>query len=200
MTRHITAEGTGREEAMPDLATVELTATGDADAATLARETARDRAATIEASLSVPSDRVRTVDCRIEDSTDLFEPDIDTKYRATVRLVVDCVPETAGSVVAEATDAGGTVQSVDFHLHENVRRELQDAALAEAMGRAREKAERVASVEGLTVAEVAEVTVGGTGSDMEGFLDGEPTFGPETEFEPTPVSVTETVEAEFELT
>jgi uncharacterized protein YggE len=184
---------------MPDLATVELTATGDGDAATVARETARDRAATIEASLSVSADRVRTVDCRIEDSAEPFEPDIDARYRATVRLVVDCVPETAGSVVAEATDAGGTVESVDFHLHEDVRRELRDEALAAAMERAREKAERVAAVEGLTVAAVAEVTVGGTGSEMEDLLDGEPTFGPGTDFEPTPVAVTGTVEAEFEL-
>jgi uncharacterized protein YggE len=199
MTRHVTAEGTGRREAMPDLATVELTATGDGDAATVARETARDRAATIEASLSVSADRVRTVDCRIEDGAEPFEPDIDARYRATVRLVVDCVPETAGSVVAEATDAGGTVESVDFHLHEDIRRELRDEALAAAMERAREKAERVAAVEGLTVAEVAEVTVGGTGSEMEDLLDGEPTFGPGTDFEPTPVAVTGTVEAEFEL-
>jgi len=199
MTPHITTEGTGRREAMPDLAMVEVTATGDGDSAMIAREAARDHAATIEASLTTPDDRIRTVERSITDTEGAFEPETDAPYRATERLVVDCVPETVGDVVVETTDAGGEVQSIDFHLHEAVRRELRDEALEAATERAREKAERVAAVEELAVTEVRAVREGETSTGMQGFVDEALEFAPDTDFQPSPVAITETVEVEFEL-
>ncbi|WP_049935442.1 SIMPL domain-containing protein [Haloplanus natans] len=158
MSHHVTTDGTGRREAMPDLAVVEVTVNGDGDSATAARETARDRTATVEESLSVSNGRIRTVERSINDTSELFEPETDAPYRATERLVVDCVPETVGDVFVEATDAGGKVGSIDFHLHEAVRRELRDEALEAATKRARETAERIAAVEGLVVGDVCETT------------------------------------------
>lgn len=196
---HITTEGTGRRESVPDLATVEVTATGDGDSAAVAREAARDHAATIEASLTVPDDRIRTVERCVTDTDEPFEPDGNGQYRATERFVVDCVPETVGDVFVEATDAGGEVQSIDFHLHETVRQELRDAALEAATKRAREKAERIAAVEDLIVTEVREVRAGETNTGMQGLVDEALDFSPDTDFEPSPVAITEAVEVAFEL-
>lgn len=199
MPSHITTEGTGRREALPDLAMVEVTATGDGDSAAVAREAARDRAATIEESLPVTEDRVRTVERCVTDTDEPFEPDADARYRATERLVVDCVPETVGDVFVEATDAGATVEKVEFHLHEAVRRKLRDEALEAATKRARGKAERIAAVEELAVTEVREIREGETSTGMQGFVDGALDFAPDTDFQPSPVAITETVEVEFEL-
>jgi len=199
MTSHITTEGTGRREAIPDLAVVELTATGDGDSAMIAHEAARDHAATIEASLPAPDDRIRTVERSITDTEGAFKPETDAPYRATERLVVDCVPETVGDVVVEAADAGGEVQSIDFHLHEAVRQELRNEALEAAMERAREKAERIAAVEKLAVTEVREIREGKTSTGMQGFVDEALDLASDTDFQPSPVAITETVEVEFEL-
>jgi len=196
---YITTEGTGRHEALPDLATVEVTVVGDGDSATIAREAVRDHAATVRESLTVSDDQIRTVELRVVDTTEPFEPETDAPYRATERLVVDCVPETAGDVVVEATDAGGEIQSIDFHLHESVRQELRDAALEAATERAREKAERIAAVEDLAVAEVREMRTGETNTGMQGFADGTLDLAPDTDFQPSPVAITEAVEVEFEL-
>jgi uncharacterized protein YggE len=199
MPSHITTEGTGRREALPDLAMMEVTASGDGDSAAAAREAARDRAATVQESLSVSEDRIRTVERCVTDTEEPFEPDADARYRATERLVVDCVPETVGDVFVAATDAGGEVQSIDFHLHEAVRRELRDKALEAATERAREKAERIAAVEELAVTEVREIREGETSTGMQGFVDEALDFAPDTDFQPSPVAITETVEVEFEL-
>lgn len=200
MPPHITTGGTGRREAMPDLATVELSATGDGESAAVAYGAARDCAATVTESLSVSSDRVRTVERRIDDSTELFEPETTAQFRATERLVVECVPETAADVVVEAVDAGATVDSVDFRVHESVRREARDDALAAAMERARQKADRIAAVEDLVVTDVREVRTVDSGTDgMQNVVDDALAFGSDTDFGPTPVEVTGAVEVEFEL-
>lgn len=198
--RTITVDATSRRDASPSLATVELTAIGEGESASNARERAHDRAATIGDSLTTASaEQIRTVDVRVEDSAELFEPETDAAYRATRRLHVECTPETAANVVAEATDAGGTVRGVEFHVHEDVRRELQDDALAAAMERARRKAERMAAVEGLRVAGVREVSTKHVDEGMESIVDDALAAGSDLDLQPTPITVAERVEVVYEL-
>lgn len=196
---HITTDGTGRREAMPDLAMVEVAVTGDGCSAGTADATARDHAAIVRESLPVSDDRIRTVERCVDDTSELFEPETDAQFQATERLVVDCVPDTAADVVVEAADAGATVRTVDFHLHESVRQKLQDEALADATARAREKAERIAAVEDLQVTAVREMTAVETSDGMESFIDEGLPFDPDDEFNPGPVAVTGTVTVEFDL-
>jgi len=199
-SRTLTTDATARREATPDLATVEVTATGDGESAAVARSTARDRAATVRESVTAaPSDRVRTVDFQIEDASEAFAPDIDAGYRATERLRVDCVPETVERVVVDATDAGGTVRDVQFRIHEDVRRRLRDEALAAATNRAREKAERVAAAEGLVVDGVRDVTTGEVSSGMESIVDEALESSPDTDLHPAPVTVSGAVEVVYDL-
>ncbi|WP_132057009.1 SIMPL domain-containing protein [Halorussus amylolyticus] len=85
MTRRtITTDATGRSERSPELATVGVQAIGEGDSAAAAREGARDRAATVRESLAEvsPSERIDTVELRVEDSTQAFDPDTDAPYRA----------------------------------------------------------------------------------------------------------------------
>lgn len=198
--RTITADATGRSESIPDLATVEVVVTGEGDTATAARTVAADRATTVRESLAVPADRIGTVDLTVEDADDPFAPDIDAAFRATERLHVECVPETVESVVLDVSGVGGSVASVEFHVHADVHRRLQDEALADAMERARAKAERMAAVEGLAVDDVREVTTCETGTGMDGIVDQALSgCGSDVDIDPSPVVATERVEVVYEL-
>lgn len=71
--------------------------------------------------------------------------------------------------MTEITDAGGTIQKVEFELHDSTCRSLHDAALTAATERTRKKASRIASVEGLEIEEVKKVTsVDVTGGEDNG--------------------------------
>jgi uncharacterized protein YggE len=200
-TRTITTDATARRETDPELATVEVTVTGDGEKASGARALARDRAATIHDSLStVSADQIRTVDIQVEDATEPFTPDIDAQYQATERLHVECVPETAEPVVVEVTDAGGTVQTVTFQVHDQIRRQLQDEALAAAMERAREKASRLAAVEGLAVSDVKSITTREVSTGMDSIVEEALEGSPDTDLSPPPITVSEAVEVVYELT
>ncbi len=201
MTTHtITTEATGRREKTPELAKVEATATGDGESVAAARRMAADRAATIRESVTSVSDaRIRTVDRQAEHRSEVFGQEPDEAYRATEKLVIDCVPETAERVFVEVTDAGGTVKTVQFHLREDVHRRLQDEALTEAVERSREKAEQIAAAEGRQVAEVREVTTGEMNLGMESIVDEALGSNPETNLQPTPITVSETVEVVYTL-
>jgi uncharacterized protein YggE len=91
------------------------------------------------------------------------------------------------------------VRTVDFHLGESVSRRLQDEALEAATGRAREKAERIAAAEGLTVAGVREVTTRDVPTGMNSIVDAALAHGPEMDLQPDPTTVAAAVEAVFEL-
>ena len=71
----------------------------------------------------------------------MFDPVTDAPFQATERLHIDCMPENAESVVIDVTNAGGQIQNVQFQLHGDKRRELQNNAVSSAIERAREKAE-----------------------------------------------------------
>lgn len=179
---------------------VEITAIGEGDSTTVARSTARDRVSTIRDSLTTVSDnQIRTVDLQIEDSSEMFDPDTDAQYRAIERLHIDCVPETAESIVVEVTDAGGTVQTVQFKLHADVHQQLQNKALTAAMERAREKAECIAAAEGVAVGKVQQVTTSEESSGMESIVD-EALASSDVDLHPTPITVSERVEVVYELT
>lgn len=199
--RTITTDAQARREAIPNLATVEARAVGDGDNASAARALAQDRADTIRDAVTVVSaEQISTTNIQVEHTSDVFGEDTDAEYRAKERLLIECVPETAEGVVVEVADAGGTVESVHFHLHEDIRRQLQDEALAAAMQRAREKAERIAAVEGAVVAEVQSVTTREVSTGMNSIVDEALSRPPDTDVAPEPVGVTEAVEAVFELT
>ncbi|UWM54946.1 SIMPL domain-containing protein [Salinirubellus salinus] len=116
---------------------------------------------------------------------------------------MDCAPETAEDVVVGVTDAGASVRGVEYALHEAARRERQDETLAAATERAREKAQRVAATEGLSLGELQRVEtgeVGGrSGSGMHSIVDGALASGPASSVRPDPITVRATVEAVYEL-
>lgn len=197
----VTTDGTGKSEAPPDLATVEITAIRSGSSATVARRSARDCAETIRESLTaegVSGAHIRRVSSQIEEPSQMFDRgEDDDPYRATERLVVECLPETAGDVVTAVTDAGGTVPDVAFHLHEDVRRSLEEEALDAAMDRARRKAKRLAAAEGATLAGIREITTTDGGCGMESIVDEALAGRPDSC--PDPITVTESVEAVYEL-
>jgi uncharacterized protein YggE len=200
MTRRtVTVTATGRSETVPELTTVEVDATGEGDSATVARDRARDRAATIRAALRVEDERIRTVDRRVRDASDLLGEYPDAAYWAVQTLHVDCVAETAGAVVVDATDAGGHVESVDFALHDETTRRLRDEALDAAMERAGRKAERIAAAEGLRVGEVSSVTTVEETTETSSLVDEALATGHDADFEPDPIVVSETVEVTYGL-
>jgi uncharacterized protein YggE len=169
MSRTVTVEATGRREARPELAVVELTATGTGETAAGARAIARDRAATVRESMTaVASERVRTTEIRVEETDELFDAEPDSPYKSFEHLRVDCTPDTVESVVVEGTDARASVERVDFELHDDVRRRLHDEALSAAMDRARTKAERLADTEDLSVGDVQSVTTRESNIGMDG--------------------------------
>lgn len=198
--RTTTVTATHRCERLPDLATIEAVAIGEGESAAGARAAASDLATNVRESLTaVSSERVVTVEIQVEETDRMFDPAVDAAYQATERLRIDCVPETAEDVVVEATDAGGSVPTIEFELHEDVRRQLQDEALAGAVERARAKAERLAAAEETTVGEAVEITTDEGGSGTDGLVDEALAMNEDDGLQPTPVTVSETVEVVFEL-
>jgi len=198
MARTITIEATGRREATPELARVEAAAAAGGPTAAAARDAATDLAERIQSSLPIPEERVRTVDREVEDTEELFTADDDAPYLGTEELEVDCVPGDVDDAVVAVTDAGGRVQGVEFHLHEERRRELAGAALTDATRRAREEAERVAAAEGLAVGDLLEATAAEDLDDGFGSIVDE-ALGAADDAAPTPIAVRRSVEATFEL-
>jgi uncharacterized protein YggE len=198
--RIITTEAVGRRKAQPELATVEVIASGEGKSASGARAMARDRAATIRKSVRVaPTDTISTTNLRVNSSNELLDEG-DAGYRATERLCIECPPDTAESVVTAVTDAGGTTQSVEFQLHETVRQQRQDEALGVAMERAREKAEQIAEAEELQIARVLEVTTDEPDTRETPFADEALERSQGADVEPSPTVVSEGVEVVYEIT
>jgi uncharacterized protein YggE len=149
---------------------------------------------------AVPADQIQTVDLQIENTDEMWDPATDTVYQATERLHIDCVPETAEEVVVEVTDASGTIRNVQFYLHEDIHRQLQNEALAAAMERSREKVEMIAATEELDVAGVQDVATKDGSTGMESIVDEALGSGSDTDLHPEPITVSESVEVTYELT
>lgn len=198
--RTITTEVVGRREAQPELATVEVIASGEGESASSARTMACDRAATIRESVSVvPTDAISTTNLRVRSSNELLD-EVNGEYRATERLRIECPPDTAESVVTAVTDAGGTTQSVEFQLHEAVRQQRQDEALAVAMERARERAEQIAGAEELQIARVLEVKTDEPDTRETPFVDEALERSQGADVDPSLTVVSESVEVVYEIT
>ncbi|AXG08497.1 SIMPL domain-containing protein [Haloplanus rubicundus] len=199
-SRTITTDAIARCEAAPDLAIVEAVAIGEAESAGAARAIAKDRAFTLRKSVTdVSPDQVRTVDLQVQDTDEIFDPATDAPFQATERLHIECLPENAEAVVVDVTTAGGQIQSVHFHLHEDKHLELQNKAIRSAMERAREKAEQIASVEGLVLAEIQEATTKEVSTGLETIADEAFASSPDTNLHPAPITVSEGVEVVYEL-
>lgn len=200
-SRHVTVNAVGHAERLPDAVTVELRAIGDGEAPDTARAAARERSGALRGLLQeLPTDRVRTVNIEVESAEAMFQPVTDAPYQATEQLHVDCAPETAEAVVIEATSAGASVQNVQFKLTPETRDALTDEALSAAMERAREKAERLAAAEGLSVSGVQDVRTVDTSAGFQSIVDEALDWGEETNLHPAPVTVSEGVEVVYELT
>jgi len=199
-SRTITTDAIARCEAAPDLATVEATALGEGDSTEDARAIAKDRASTLRESITdVSAGQVRTVDLQVQDTNEMFDPVTEGPFQATERLHIDCLPETAESVVVDVATAGGQVRSVQFHLHEDKHRELQNEAIGSAMERAREKAEQIASAEGLALGEIREATIKEVHTGFDGIVDEALAQSADMNLHPDPITVSEGVEVVYEL-
>ncbi|MFW5963854.1 MAG: SIMPL domain-containing protein [Natronomonas sp.] len=200
----VTTSGTGRRTAKPDIAEVQLWVEGRHDSAEVTHRKARDREAAVREALSttdVPEDCVRTTDTRIENRESGFEfTNEDPDYRTELSLTVDCLPETAGTVVCTALDSvtGIGVENVRFDIGDAERRRLGEAALTEATETARRQAEAIAAAEERSVGEVIEVTTDHRVNRMESIVD-DALASTTGDFEPTPVEVEASVKATFEL-
>jgi len=199
-SRTVTVDAVGRYEAVSDLATVEAFAIGEGEYTSDARAIARDRATTLRESITdVSTDQIRTVDLQVQDTDEMFDPVTDAPFQATERLHIDCISESAESVVIDVTNAGGQIQNVQFQLHEDKRRELQNNAITSAMERVREKAEQMAAVEDLAVAEVREATTKEVSTGFDSIVDEALASSPDTDLHPAPITVSEGVEVVYEL-
>ena len=199
--RTITTDATAKREAQPDVASVKIEAVGEGDSPEIAHLDARDHAATVRESLKeadVSEDQIRTTEVRVEDTSDMFiEAETDAAYRSVEEIQVNCAPETASEVFELVTKAGGTVSAVWFKLHDEVRHRLSEEAASVALEKARKKAERLASTEGLEIDEVQEVTM--TEADVGEFDIGEDLISEDVDLCPTPIVVSETVKATYEV-
>jgi hypothetical protein len=95
---------------VPDLATVEASATGEGESASDARAIAKDQASTIRESITdISTDQIRTVDLQVQDTDEIFDPVTDAPFQATERLHINCLPENAESVVIDVTNVDGQI-------------------------------------------------------------------------------------------
>ncbi|WP_226023700.1 SIMPL domain-containing protein [Halomicrobium salinisoli] len=200
--RTLTATATDDRTAAPERAAIEVTTVGEGESATTARRTARDRAETVRTALrgaDVDTARVSTVELTVEDSTTTFEADQSAPYRAVERLRVECPPEAVTDLVVLATDAGGTVPNVTFELGDEVRRKLEGEALAGAVERAREQAERMAAAHDLALGGVRSMTTVDDCFGTSSIVDDALATGAEADLSPEPITVSESVEVVYEL-
>lgn len=199
-SRTVTTDAIARCEEVPDLAIVEAIAIGEGESAGDARAIAKDRASTLRESITdVSAGQVRTVDLQVQDTDEMFDPVTDAPFQATERLHIDCLPENAESVVVDVTNAGGQIQTVQFHLHEDKHQELQNKAIRSAMERAREKAEQIASAEGLALAEIQDATSKEVSTGFESIVDEALASSSDMDLHPAPITVSEGVEVVYEL-
>lgn len=196
-TTTVSASGTGTVEAAPDRVVVRIASTARADSpaaavAALDRNVSRFRTALREANVS--DDAVRT------ESFDLFDQRTPngTEFVARQSFVVTLNDTTAaGRIIDVAVENGATeVFGVAFTLSEETRRELRAEAIDEAVTRAREDAGAAARSAGLTITGVRSISVGSGG--VGPFIERTADAG--TQIDPSPVTVSATVDVTYNAT
>jgi uncharacterized protein YggE len=199
-SKTIIVDAVGRCESVPDLTTVAAFAIGEGESAIDALSVAKDQSSTIrESIIDISTDQIRTVDLQVQDTDEMFDPVTDAPFQATEQLHIDCLPEKTESVVVDVTNAGGQIQTVQFQLYEDKRRELKNNAIRSAMERAREKAEHMAAAEGLVVAGMQEATTKEMNTGCESIVDEALASSPDTDLHPAPITVSGGVEVVYEL-
>lgn len=197
MTRTITTGGGAVKRARAERAEIAVRAEGQGETPRDAQANAADRAATIRRKL--PEDcEVQTENLRIIDESRAFDFDGESPYQAIETIEVSCSTETARSVATTVAKASGAVESLQFTVPGETRRQLENEALAAATMEARRKAEAIARVEDDTVTSLQSATtdVGGFMSDI---VDDALESTPVAAYETPQVEIPAEVEATFAL-
>ncbi|WP_436908446.1 SIMPL domain-containing protein [Halosimplex marinum] len=192
----VTVSATGTATAEPDRAVVDLAATAEADNATAATERLAENVSTLRDALTDGNLSVESVDTT---SYSVFQRTDNgtTTYVARQSFAVTTTNTSeAGAVIDTAVASGATeISGVAFAISDERRQDLRADAIDEAVDDARAQAEAVADSTGLTLGEVRSVSTG----DGSGFLV-ERTADAGTTVEPSPVSVSATVEITYDAT
>ena len=175
----------------------------EGDTAEAARQTVADHEATLRDTLlaetSLSLEYIRATGFEVRHQEDQFDPSqTDSDYRAVKDVQVDTQPGHAGDIVVIATDAGASVANVGFSITDSTRGDLEKQALANAMEKAREQSETLASVEDATVGTVLNVETREP-SGMQTIVDDALEIGSDHDFQPSPISVSGEVEVIYEL-
>mgnify|MGYP000669332501 CR=1 FL=1 len=192
----VTVSATGSVTAEPDRAVVGVTATAEADNATAATDRLAENVSTLrdaldDGTLSVES--VATTSYSVLQRTDNGT----TTYVARQSFAVTTTNTSeAGAVVDTAVANGATaIDGVAFAISEERRQALRADAIDEAVDDARNQADAVADSTGLSLGTVRSVSTG----DASGFLlERDAAAG--TTVEPSPVTVSATVEITYNAT
>jgi uncharacterized protein YggE len=200
-SRTISTHAVGRCEAPPDFATIEAVAKGEGDFADEAQAEAAECAARIEETVTdTTANQFETVEIQLQNGEEDLGSIGGAPFEATHELHVDCPPDRAKEVALDVVEVGGQISSIDYKLHEETSRRLEDEALAAAVERAREKAERMARIEGLAVAEVRSIANEAPGSEFNYSLDITLSTTLDGNIHPEPIGLSQQVEVEYKLT
>ena len=82
----------------------------------------------------------------------------------------------------------------------DAQRQLEDETLEAALDRARKKAERLATAEGMAVAGIQSISTTQPAADMDGIVDEALDQSTNMDISPPPVEVSKRVEVVYELT
>lgn len=206
----ITVSASGTAEAEPDRAVVRVSVEATADDPTVARRRVAENASAMRealTSLGLAEEAVRTVgfdiyEDRVRPPTPEEPPREVYRARHTVAIDVDDT-DAVGEVIDAAVEHGATsVHGVEFTLAEDTRRELRRAAIEEAMGDARARADAVAAGGDVAVTGVHAVRTGGLdrGRPIPVLQGADGGAGRGTAIESGPVSVTATVTVTYNAT
>ncbi|QLH80881.1 SIMPL domain-containing protein [Halosimplex pelagicum] len=192
----VSVSATGSVTAEPDRAVVDVAATAEADNATAATDRLADTVTTLRDALTDENLSVESVDTT---SYSVFQRTDNgtTTYVARQSFAVTTDDtDAAGAVIDTAVANGATeIGGVAFAVSEDRRQELRADAIDEAVDDARAQAEAVADSTDLALGNVRSVSTG----DGSGFLV-QRAADAGTTVEPSPVSVSATVEITYNAT
>ncbi|MFQ3319804.1 MAG: hypothetical protein ACI8UR_002426 [Natronomonas sp.] len=159
--RTITVDATGDASAAPDKAVVRVAVTATGDNASAVRNDLAAGADSLRANLAdanVSEDAYKTSNYRIREPRRRSERGDAPAYRgAHVFEITLDDPETVGTVIDAATNAGAETQHVEFTLSEERRKELRQRAIENSLNDARTQADKIAATTNLEVTGVTTV-------------------------------------------
>jgi uncharacterized protein YggE len=139
----------------PDTAVLRAAVVATApDAETARRQVAENVTRTRNAldDAGVAADRIRTARFDIETVREPADNGTQVRYRAVNEFEIEVPPERAGEIIDVAVGNGtNQIAGVTFTMSDETRRQLRQAALADAVANARSDADVIASASGLTV-------------------------------------------------